>query len=182
MESHLNSHEEQLFDLIESKDYDALTASEKVLVDRYVSETEFTTRRTLLKNAAIVFEDEPLVVPKPLIIRPEKPATLLNRSIPLYQVLLAAAVITLLILVIPFNRAENEHIQTEYIVQHDTVEVEKLVHDTVISIREKKVPVEKIVYVPDPNSPSYTEDEPRLFEPGSGFELPPLQPTDLTNA
>jgi hypothetical protein len=181
MDKKLNSNEEHLLDLIETKDFSELTILEKELVCKLISENEFMARREVIKMAPFAFHDELPFVPSPPKMMAAKKHSLLTKSVPLYQVLLIAAMIVLLFLVVPFNQQETIQEPPKYIVQHDTIEVERLVHDTVISVQEKIVPLEKIVFINSETVVNYPKPERRLFELNPAFNAPVLNVPMILN-
>lgn len=181
METGINSPNEKLFDLIEQKDFVDLTLTEKEFVLQHISEKEYSSQRMVVKMAPAAFDEETVVIPFPLKTNPKKSESLLMQSIPLYQVLLVAAAIILLFLLVPLNATPTESAEPNYIVKHDTIQVEKLVHDTVFTVEEKYIPVEKIVYVNAATVVNYPKPEPRLLESVAGFNLPELEKENIIN-
>jgi len=181
MDKKLNLSEEQLFELIESRDFSELTFFEKEFVLQLISENEFVARRNVIKNVISAFDDEIQVEPQPLQLPQQVTSSLLTKSIPLYQVFFIAAMIVLLFLIVPLNQKEDVPQNSELIVQRDTIVVERLVHDTVISFMEKIVPVEKIVFVNSESVINYPKPQPRLFELSPDFSVPALNNQEILN-
>lgn len=82
----------RLFDLIESKSFEALSNEEKSFVLEHVSEEEYNLHRRITEaSSELHYETEE---PLPLILPKEK-KLFLTRSIPLYQALVGAACLLL---------------------------------------------------------------------------------------
>lgn len=92
----MEEQHERLFDLIESKSFKELTSEEKSFVLDHMTEAEYTLQRNVIAGAAVLeyedYEPQALELPKPK-------KHFLNRSVPLYQVLIGAACLILLFLV-----------------------------------------------------------------------------------
>ncbi len=181
METGINSPNEKLFDLIEQKDFADLTLQEKEFVRKHYSEKEYTAQRMVVKIAPSAFDEEAIVIPFPLKTNPKKSGSLLMQSIPLYQVLLVAAAIVLLFLLVPLNSNSIETAEPNYLVKHDTIQIEKLVHDTVFTVEEKYIPVEKIVYINTSSVVTCPKPEPRLLESSAIIQLPELEKENIIN-
>jgi len=164
MDKYLNNKEEQLFDLIDQKDFDQLTSTEQNLVLAQISEEDYRFRRSLVMSAASTYDDAH-IVPAPLLLSTEQAIPFWRKPIPLYQATLVAAAIAVMWMVFPFNHNQSEQlIQTEYLVQTDTVEVEKWQIDTIVKTIEKPIYIEKEVLVE--NTQTTNKEEPRLLLPG----------------
>lgn len=78
----------RLFDLIESKSFEELSAEEKSFVLQHLSMEEYTFQRRIISSTEeLEYEAEE---PFPLVIKPEK-KLFFSRSIPLYQAMIGAA-------------------------------------------------------------------------------------------
>jgi len=177
MDKYLNNKEELLFDLIEQKQFDQLSSDEKQLVLSLITEEEFNLRKMLISTAPSTFEDE-VAIPAPLVIPQSSTTPFWKKPIPLYQVFMAAAIVAFLWLVIPLNQSGADT-HTEYIVQTDTVEVEKWQIDTVFQTTEKPIYLEREVVVDNTIQPTQKE-EPRLLLPGPSSPIY-LNENDISN-
>ena len=92
----MEEQHERLFDLIESKSFEELNKEEKSFVLNHMTEAEYRLQRHVIAGAsALEYEDhEPLALELP-----KAKKFFLNRSVPLYQVLIGAACLVLLFLV-----------------------------------------------------------------------------------
>ncbi|WP_300659954.1 hypothetical protein, partial [Fluviicola sp.] len=82
----------RLFDLIESKPFEALSAKEKSFVLKHLSMEEYAFQRKIIAStAALEYETEE---PLPLVLKSEK-NLFFPRSIPLYQAMIGAACLIL---------------------------------------------------------------------------------------
>src|ERR1700754_570347 len=92
----MEEQHERLFDLIASKSFEELSKEEKSFVLEHLTETEYTLQRKVIAAT----EALEYAVEEPLALQlPGKKKHLLNRSIPLYQVLIGAACLVLLFMV-----------------------------------------------------------------------------------
>jgi hypothetical protein len=92
----MEEQHERLFDLIESKSFEELTAEERTFVLNHLTEAEYNLQRTVISaTVALEYDSE-----EPLALQiPEKKKSILNRTIPLYQALIGAACLVILFLV-----------------------------------------------------------------------------------
>ncbi|MCJ8289514.1 MAG: hypothetical protein HRT58_07595 [Crocinitomicaceae bacterium] len=115
--------------LIESKDFDQLSNSEKAFVLGMSTENNFRLERTVLVESKIVYQE---IEPRPLILTEEKKAIV----IPLYQAILAvAASFVIGFLLFRSDGNTTEIVNGQSLATTDTVYVEKLVFDTIIQTK-----------------------------------------------
>nr|WP_294859168.1 hypothetical protein [uncultured Fluviicola sp.] len=133
----MEKQHERLFDLIESKSFEELTKEEKSFVLQHLTETEYRLqRKVIFATAALEYDSE-----EPLALRiPKTKRHFLNRSIPLYQVLIGAACVVLLFLVgntksYSLNWHFSEH--PLEISLTNGASSGKIIHDTIV----KEIPV-----------------------------------------
>ncbi len=133
----MEEQHERLFDLIESKSFDELSKEEKSFVLAHLTEAEYTLQRNVISAAAALEYDseEPLSLQVPKIKK-----NLLNRSIPLYQVLIGAACVVILFMVAniksySLNWSVSEH--PLKISLTNGASSGKIIHDTIV----KEIPV-----------------------------------------
>ena len=131
MDKHLNTNEEQLFDLLDQKDFDQLTAEEKTFVETHFSEAEYRLQRQMIGESATLYGEIPEAAP--LVIPAVKPS-FTGRTIPLYQALIGIAATIALFLSIWPNEAESTEIPVNKpaLSKIDTVIQTNIIHDTVI--------------------------------------------------
>ncbi|MFT4602252.1 MAG: hypothetical protein ACI857_002438 [Arenicella sp.] len=168
----------KFFDFIEDKDFSELSINDQLWIKENFSEEEYFQQRAIIANLPAALEKDEKIIPLPLVL----PAKSLGRVIPLYQALTAiAAVAALIIFYFSIFGAQTELInKTEYIVQHDTVEVEKIIRDTVFQEVEKKIYVSNEVVIPTENTSCFIQ-ETRLLESNPGIYLPDLNLVEIEN-
>jgi|GEM_PF-1746344 len=137
MDPLLNPEEIRLLELLESKDFDALTAEERVFVATQLPAAEYVLQRRILTG--IDRQEDEIPQPRPLALPSEKSAIpLLRRTVPLYQAVLAiAAVWTCFFWLWPNERPAD---MPQQIVSADTIptssaqaeQTPQIVHDTVV--------------------------------------------------
>jgi len=133
----MEEQHERLFDLIESKSFEELSKEEKSFVLTHLTEAEYTLQRKVIAaTSALEYDTEE---PLPLRVRKAK-KNLLNRSIPLYQVLIGAACMVILFMVgniksYSLNWNFSEH--PLKISLTNGASSGKIIHDTVV----KEIPV-----------------------------------------
>jgi hypothetical protein len=169
----------RLIDLLEGKDFNELSVQERNWVLSQISEEEYSKQRLLILDLsdALKPEDDNLI-PAPLVL-PSKGAI---RTIPLYQAAMSVAAMALLLISIfsLFGNQTEIINNTEYIVKHDTVEVEKTIYDTVFQTIEKKIYISKEVAVPAENTECYIEES-RLLESNPSINLPTINLVEIEN-
>ncbi len=116
----------RLLEYLESREYNELTAEEKQWVDQYISEEEYSLRRTIVVAATEMPQTE---VPRPLILPQKTP------PIPLFLTAFSSAAAAA-ILVFLFVKSENlkeVHFESpQPVAQTDTVYIEQIRIDTLI--------------------------------------------------
>lgn len=129
-------------ELIESKDFDQLSNSEKAFVLGISDEENYRLERTAILEARIIYSE---VEPRPLILEKEKKGIV----IPLYQTILATAASFILgFLLFKSNQTVTEIKEKEPLAITDTVYVEKQVIDTVIQTKTEYIQVASQVSPP----------------------------------
>lgn len=165
--SALNHFEEQLFDLLERKEYADLTTREKELVKRQISEEEYTNRRNILLQSKTAFADDLIPAPKPLAIYSNKLLVSYQRQLTTHRFLLAiAAMIIVFLLVWPAISGSKNIPSEKVLVEHDTITIEKEIHDTIILEKTNPVYITKNVYTSAPTIVNCEREELRLLETG----------------
>lgn len=172
MDKELSHNEERLFELLESKNFDQLTASEQVFVLEQISQEAYELQRSILVEASENELEIPAVTP---LVLPEKQKKAI--VIPLYQAILAvASVVILFVLIWPSNPTTTKIVyqkskpQTITSVVYDTVfvansgiETVKYIYDTIYETITQ-YSVEK----------SSFQGDNRLLEAQASFQLPAL--------
>lgn len=121
--------------LIESKDFDQLSNSEKAFVLGMSTESDFRLERTVLVESKMVYQE---IEPRSLILNEEKKAIV----IPLYQTILAVAASFLIgFLLFRSDGNTTEIVNGQRLATTDTVYVEKLVLDTIIQTKVEYIQV-----------------------------------------
>lgn len=178
----MDKNEEKLFDLLNHKEYDQLNIEEKDFVNHFIGEEKYVKRRLIIKSASMAFEKENKVSPKPLPLpRNSASSGFFQKQIPLYYALTGVAV-TLIFMIglIPFF-SNTEMIKKEVqVVQNDTVEVIRQVHDTIFQEKEVLVYIEKETRTTTNEYVKCQREEERLLETGTAA-LPPINTEDLNN-
>ena len=133
----MEEQHERLFDLIASKSFEELSKDEKSFVLNHLTQAEYTLQRSVI--AAVEELEYDAEEPRPLQI-PKAKTRFLNRSIPLYQVLIGAACIALLFMVGNTKRYslnwQFSEFPSEISIVNGTASG-KVIHDTII----KEIPV-----------------------------------------
>jgi hypothetical protein len=172
MDKELSHNEERLFELLESKNFDQLTAAEQAFVLGQLSQEAYDLQRSILVEATENELEIPAVAP---LVLPEKKKKAI--VIPLYQAILAvASVVILFVLIWPSNPTT-----TKIVYQKSKPQIIKnLVHDTVF-IANSGVNTVKFVYDTIYKTiTQYSEErssfqaENRLLEAQTSFQLPAL--------
>ena len=172
MDKELSHNEERLFELLESKNFDQLTATEQVFVLGQLSQEAYDFQRSILTEASENEIDIPAVAP---LILPEKQKKAI--VIPLYQAIMAvASVVILFVFIWPSNSTTTKIVyqkskpQTITNIVYDTVFVAnsgvntvKFIYDTIY---------ETITQYSEERS-SFQADN-RLLEAQAAFQLPAL--------
>jgi len=127
----MEEHIERLFDLLETKSFDTLSAEVKSFVLSHITEAEYLTQRKVISAATELDYEVP--EPLPMAIPARQP--FLKKAIPLYQVLIGAAC---LLMSIVLFRDDHSKIGFDLIDEPiafsvaQTPQVIQVVHDTVI--------------------------------------------------
>ncbi len=172
MDKELSHNEERLFELLESKNFDQLTATEQVFVLGQLSQEAYDFQRSILTEASENEIEIPAVAP---LILPEKQKKAI--VIPLYQAIMAvASVVILFVFIWPSNSTTTKIVyqkskpQTITNIVYDTVFVAnsgvntvKFIYDTIY---------ETITQYSEERS-SFQADN-RLLEAQAAFQLPAL--------
>ncbi|TSJ46333.1 hypothetical protein [Fluviicola chungangensis] len=137
----MEEQHERLFDLIASKPFEDLNKEERSFVLNHLTEAEYSLQRKVIATAEMLEYDSG----EPLALRLPKTKThLLNRSIPLYQVLIGAACLVLL-----FMAGKQKNYSLNWHFSEHPLEISlangvssgKIIHDTII----KEIPVLRTV-------------------------------------
>lgn len=162
--------ENQVFDLLESKDFHELHADEKAIVFELLNEEEYLLQRRIIREAQ---QDEIAVIPAPLVLPPEK------RILPIWiasACSAAAAAILVVLLMPPSDSLEIELKSFAPTVLQDTLIVENTVTDTVIDYRY-------VTLVKNDVGPEQTKDDLAQIPDYStgGASIPRMRQNDFTN-
>lgn len=132
----MEEQHEHLFDLIASKSFEELTNEEKSFVLNHLTEAEYNLQRTVI--AAVPALEYPDHEPLSLEI-PKSKKHFLNRSVPLYQVLIGAACLVVLFLVGNQKSFSLNWRFSEYPLEISVTGASsgKIIHDTIV----KEIPV-----------------------------------------
>lgn len=132
----MEEQHERLFDLIESKPFEELTGEEKSFVLNHLTEAEYNLQRTVI--AAVPALEYPDHEPLALEI-PKAKKHFLNRSVPLYQVLIGVACLVVLFLVGNQKSFSLNWRFSEYPLEISVTGASsgKIIHDTIV----KEIPV-----------------------------------------
>lgn len=160
--------ENQVFDWLETKDFEELTSAEQSMVLSLMTAEEYQLQRKIMQEADQISD---VVIPGPLVI-PAK-----NRVFPIWIASISSAAAAA-ILVLLFMPPKKEQITIETgnpKVVRDTLIVENTVTDTVIDYR--------VVHVRDSESKPNEIALTPIPEPMSaGANVPPIRENDLVNA
>jgi hypothetical protein len=168
MDKELSHNEERLFELLESKNFEQLSAAEQVFVLGQLSQEAYEFQRSILVEASENELEIPAVAP---LVLPEKQKKAI--VIPMYQAILAvASVVILFVFIWPSNTTTTKIVYKKSKPQTIT----KFVHDTVF-IANPGIATVKYVY--DTIYENIVESVPiasqnRLLEAQASFQLPAL--------
>jgi hypothetical protein len=131
MDKHLNNNEERLFDLVDQKDFEQLTAEEKTFVETHFSQEEYRLLRQMIGESASLYEETPEAPP---LVIPAAKSSFISTTIPLYQALIGVAATVALFLSIWPNETETTKISGNKpaLSKTDTIIQTQIIHDTVI--------------------------------------------------
>lgn len=159
----MEEQHERLFDLIESKSFEELTNEEKSFVLNHITEAEYKLQQNVIAAApALEYPD-----PDPLSLElPKVKKNFLNRSVPLYQVLIGAACLVVLFMVGNQKSYSLNWRFSEYPLEISVTGVSsgKVIHDTIVKeipvfrtastiIRDTVTVVERILQQPEQHLP-----------------------------
>lgn len=172
MDKELSHNEERLFELLESKNFDQLSATEQAFVLGQLSQEAYDLQRSILVEASENELEIPEVAP---LVLPEKQKKAI--VIPLYQAILAvASVVILFVLIWPSNPATTKIVYQKSKPQTIT----KFVHDTVF-VANSGVNTVKFIYDTIYETITHYSEERssfqadnRLLEAQAAFQLPAL--------
>lgn len=128
----MEEHIERLFDLLETKAFEALNAEERAFVLQHITEEEYAAQRKVIGATTELTYD----IPEPLPIAVPVKQTFLTKSIPMYQVLIGAA--CLLVGIFVFRNGSDAKIGFDLIDEpiafsvSQNPQVIQVVHDTVV--------------------------------------------------
>ena len=132
----MEEQHERLFDLIESKSFEELTNEEKSFVLSHMTEAEYKLQQNVIAAApALEYPDT-----DPLSLElPKAKKHFLNRSVPLYQVLIGAACLVVLFMVGNQKSYSLNWRFSEYPLEISVTGASsgKIIHDTIV----KEIPV-----------------------------------------
>ena len=185
MDKHLTPTESKLHDLLNEKDYSDLSNTEVEFVLIHSSKEDYVLERAVILNAKTLFHEDEDVNPAPLIIPLSYNNTGLNKEMPIYQsLLLVAATIIIMLMIFPVNNNTIiDGTKTEYIVNTDTIQIEKEVikYDTIYQTVEKPIYINKEVYVQSKYCIEPIQEEPRLLNTNTRLSLPDLTKISTSN-
>lgn len=168
MDKELSHNEERLFELLESKNFDQLSAAEQVFVLGQLSQEAYEFQRSILVEVTENDIEIPAVAP---LVLPEKQKKAI--VVPLYQAILAvASVVILFVLIWPSNPTTTKIVYQKSKPQTIT----NIIHDTVFVANSGLATVK---YVYDTIYENIVESVPiatqnRLLEAQAAFQLPAL--------
>ena len=144
MEKEIKLNEWELQQLLEQKNFNELSVSEKNRLKELISEDDYSFRRQII--VATEKENETMV-PLPLVL----PTKNTGIVIPLYQAMFAVAATVLVVLLLKFPYSNMQPVNgskdVKYISITDTIKEIEYVYDTIFKEIEKTKVVEKKVYV-----------------------------------
>lgn len=170
----MEEQHERLFDLIASKSYEELSKEERAFVSDHLTEAEYTLQRTVISAASALEYDS--VEPHVLQLSKKKPA-FLNRTIPLYQVLIGAACLLILFAVgnkksVSLNWRFSDH-PLEISLANGASSVQ-IIHDTLVKevplIPASKIIRDTVIIVQN----VLQQQENRMLEAGNTLVYPEL--------
>ena len=131
MDKHLNDNEERLFDLLDQKDFDQLTAEEKAFVEAHFSQAEYRLQRQMIRESEDLYE---AVSKAPPLVIPASGSSFAGKTIPLYQALIGIAATVALFLSIWPDQTETSQLPNSKPVlsKTDTIIQTQIIRDTII--------------------------------------------------
>ena len=174
MDKELSHNEERLFELLESKNFNQLSATEQVFVLGQLSQEAYEFQRSILIEATENELEIPAVAP---LVLPEKKKKAI--VIPLYQAILAvASVVILFVLLWPSDKTVTKVVYQQANSKPQTIT--KFVHDTVFVTNSGIATVKYVYDTIYKTITQYSEErssfqaENRLLEAQTSFQLPAL--------
>lgn len=170
MEKYLNDAEERLFELLESTDFDQLSAEDSAFVEQHLSRADYELQRRVITESQHAFPPPPQA--KPLRLAPVR---FIGRTVPLYQALLSvAATVALFLFLWPESVQPKEQSTShpQQLVSADTIVQTKIVTDTVIRYIERERAKNHSTTATSPET-VIDADPMRVWEAGA-IELPAI--------
>ncbi|MEN9302250.1 MAG: hypothetical protein RL264_679 [Bacteroidota bacterium] len=170
MDKELSHNEERLFELLESKNFDQLSATEQAFVLGQLSQEAYDLQRSILVEASENELEIPEVAP---LVLPEKQKKAI--VIPLYQAILAvASVVILFVLLWPSDKTVTKIVYQQATSKPQTIT--NIIHDTVFVANSG---IATVKYMYDTIYENIVESVPiatqnRLLEAQAAFQLPAL--------
>lgn len=141
----MEDHMSRLFDLIESKSFVELNDQERTFVLNEMTEEEYSFQRRIHASAQeLEFED---AEPHPLIL-PVSKKQILNRTVPLYQVLIGAACLLIGFFIFPSRNSATIDVRfLENPIQVSLINAPaevKVIHDTILEKLDLRSPIQVV--------------------------------------
>jgi hypothetical protein len=179
MDRELDKNSEKLFDLIESKNWNQLTAEEIQFVLLQMTKDKYHFQRQILTEADDIFEEN--LDAKPLMLSERKTTPIIAMRVPLYQTLLAVAATVLVFLMLwPKNPKIEQPIVQPMAQQKPEIKT-NFVHDTVVKYITLTQISERVVYdtITAVVQTTVKSEEPRLFQANNNLPILDLSPSKL---
>jgi hypothetical protein len=179
MDRELDKNSEKLFDLIESKNWNQLTAEEIQFVLLQMTKDEYHFQRQILTEAEDIFEEN--LDAKPLMLSERKTMPIIAMRVPLYQTLLAVAATVLVFLMLWPKNPKIEQPIVQPIAQQKPEIKTNFVHDTVVKYITLTQISERVVYdtITAVVQTTVKSEEPRLFQANNNLPILDLSPSKL---
>ncbi len=179
MDRELDKNSEKLFDFIESRNWNQLTAQERQFVLLHMTEDEYHFQRQILTEADDIFEEN--LDAKPLILPAINVTPILAMRIPLYQTILAVAATVLVFLMLWPKNQEIEQPVIQPMAQQKPEIKTNFVHDTVVKYITLTQLEERVVYdtITAFVQTTVKSEEPRLFQANNNLPILDLSPSKL---
>lgn len=118
-------------ELLETRNYDALSSEEREWVHQLMTEQEYNRRRVILEESKNL---HPQAVPKPLVLKNEQRGVV----VPLYQAVAGmAAAIVLTFFLVRMEKVEVDSSEPKVVAHTDTVYQDRLKLDTIYIIERE---------------------------------------------
>lgn len=174
MDKELSHNEERLFELLESKNFDQLSATEQAFVLGQLSQEAYEFQRSIISETTENELEIPEVAP---LVLPEKQKKAI--VIPLYQAILAvASVVILFVLLWPSDKTVTKIVYQQATSKPQTIT--NIIHDTVF-VANSGVNTVKFIYDTIYETITHYSEERssfqadnRLLEAQAAFQLPAL--------